>query len=92
MKFKTQYLKDKGIKSCPWCNTKDKDFLPELTGLTDPGEDGFREEAFVDYGGISREIEIYQEWKCNICGKTWRDIFRLSDVVPIPKPIIKKEK
>ena len=80
MKHKTQYLKDKGMKSCPWCNTMDKDWMPELTGLSDPKETG--EEAFVNYE-IKGGIEIYQEWKCNLCGKSWRDIYRLSDVVPI---------
>ena len=82
MKFKKQYLKDKGLKSCPWCNTKDKNFLPDLVGLSDP-EGG--EEAFVNYGGSGEEIEIYQEWQCNICNKRWRDIYRLNNVVPIPK-------
>ena len=82
MKHKIQYLKDKGMKSCPWCNTKDKNWMPDLIGLTNPAETG--EEAFVDYS-VKGEILIYQEWKCNICNKSWRDIYRLSDVVSIPK-------
>jgi len=82
MKFKKQYLKDKGMKSCPWCYTMDKNWLPELTGLTNPIETG--EEAFVNYD-IKGKIEIYQEWQCNICNERWRDVYRLSNVVPIPK-------
>ena len=80
MKFKTQYLKDSGMNSCPWCNAN-KNWIPDLIGLSNPET---REEAFVDYE-IKGEILIYQEWRCNICKKTWRDIYRLSDVVPIPK-------
>ena len=79
MKYKTQYLKDRGTNFCPWCYAKEN-FMPELTGLTEPD----LPDAFVEYVD-AEEIEIYQEWKCNICESTWRDIHRLSDVVPIPK-------
>lgn len=83
MKFKTQYLKDRG-EVCPWCNTKTDDFLPRLVGITDVS-DPETPDAFVNYD--AKEIEIYQEWQCNICGKSWRDIYRLCDVIPIPETV-----